>query len=60
MRITGDFVVSQEDSDDQVTETLTGGSVHHETTASPPFDIGNGDQAEEKIRNGVAGGKQTS
>ena len=57
MRITGDFVVSKEDSDNQVTKTLTGGSVHHETTASPPFDIRNGDQAKEKIRNGVASGK---
>lgn len=60
MRITGDFVISPEDGDDQITETLAGGSVYHETTACPPFDVGNGNSAEEQMRNGVVSGRSTS
>ena len=41
--VTGQFVVAQEDGDNQVAEALAGGTINHKSASAPSLDVGNGD-----------------
>lgn len=49
------FVVSDQDRDDQVTETLSGCSVHHHLASAPALYIGDTDEAKGQVAYRVAG-----
>ncbi len=56
--IAGQLVVAQENGDAEVAERLAGGRVHHQLPATPFLDVGDADEAEEEIGDGVAGCEQ--
>ncbi len=52
--------MADQDGNHEIAETLTCCSIHHHLAATPSFDVGYADQTEQKIRDGVASGKETS
>lgn len=52
------FVVPQQDGDAEIAKRLAGGGIHHQFPTAPFLDVGDADEAEQEIRDGVAGCEQ--